>query len=90
MRSSQWQYVRSSFERPNFSEPNSSATGPDARRLRDQPAGIFHGAQRVLQFAMTQRGGTNHQAAIGDGFGQRRKFLRRAKNRERCTAERAS
>src|SRR5580693_10087755 len=37
MRISQWQWLMSSFDRPNFSDPKSSATGPAVLRMSRAP-----------------------------------------------------
>jgi hypothetical protein len=66
MRISQWQWLMSSFERPNFSDPNSSAMGPAA--LAHQARARFQPAQRMLQLAMAHRSRAHHQRAVRNGI----------------------
>ena len=66
---SQWQWLRSFVDRPNFSVPNSSATRPEARCLRITRAPYFQPLERMLQFAMPDGGGADHQRAVGNGVG---------------------
>ena len=43
--------------------------------LADQSSAVFDRAKGVLQFAMAERCGSDHEAAIGDRLGQRREFF---------------
>ena len=75
MRISQWQWLRSSFERPNFSLPKTSATGAAGSDPQHQPRAVLQTADGVLQLAMSHAGGADHQAAIGHRVGQAGEFL---------------
>ena len=75
MRISQWQWLKSRFEMPNFSEPKSKATRLDATRRRIDARAVFEAAQRLLEFAAA-RGGADDERAVGDGFGDGRVVLR--------------
>ncbi len=76
MRITQWQWLKSSLDNPNFSEPKSSATGADASPWRMNSAPCSSIAERMMQFAFAHRGGADHQAAVGDGFGHAAEDLR--------------
>ena len=71
---SQWQCDMSSFDRPNFSEPNSSATGRRGKFPGDELAAVFQTPQRVFQHAGPDGRGADHQRAIGHGLGDGRIF----------------
>ena len=49
----------------------------------DQARAIFQPAQRVLQLAMADGSGSDHQAAVGHGIADVRKLFRRGEHRSR-------
>ena len=75
MRTSQWQWLRSLLDSPNFSEPKSSATRFVPIRLRIRRAPSSRRLQRVMQLPVAHRRRPNHQRAIGHGFGHALKLL---------------
>ena len=72
---SQWQWLRSSLERPNFSLPKTNATGAAGQGAEDQARAILEAADGVLQLAVAYAGGADDEAAIGHGVGEGGEFL---------------
>ena len=76
IRISQWQWLKSSLDNPNFSEPNSNATGAAATPCAHHLRALLQPAKRMLQLALAHRGGAYNQAAVSNGFGHRAEHLR--------------
>ena len=68
MRMSQWQWLKSWLERPNFSEPKRRATGPDPSRLRISRAPFSSLRTGMLQVPVAHRRGAHHERTIGNCF----------------------
>ena len=90
MRISQWQWLISSFDKPNFSDPNSSPTGAFDSVRADEARSVLEPSQRVLQFAMAHRRGPHHQHAIRHRVRQARKSSAVCSRGAAPTADRAS
>ncbi len=80
---SQWQWLRSSFESPNFSEPKSSPTGARRQPAQDQPRAILEPPDRDAATRDGRRTSCPHERAIGNGFGDRGEIFRRLQQRRR-------
>ncbi len=72
---SQWQWLRSFVDRPNFSVPNTRATGARMQVFADDAGSLFQPFNRMLQVAMPHGSGANHQRTVRDRFCQALVFL---------------
>ena len=88
---SQWQWLRSSFAKPRFSEPNKSATlASRPQPLADELRSLVQQSQWLVQFPIAGGRGPHHQRAVSHGFGNAVVLLGVASSGAAPTAERAS
>ncbi len=78
MFSSQWQWLKSLFVKPDFFGAEQKSNPPGLELLANRGAGRFvEVAHGLLQCAIADRGRPHNQSAIGHSFGNSLEFFRR-------------